>query len=34
MGKIYGGHLVARYLKQVEGVDTVFERQRHGLQWL
>jgi acetolactate synthase-1/2/3 large subunit len=24
MGKIYGGHLVARYLKQVEGVDTVF----------
>jgi len=24
MGSIYGGHLVARYLKQVEGVDTVF----------
>jgi len=24
MAKIYGGHLVARYLKQVEGVDTVF----------
>jgi len=24
MGKIYGGHLVARYLKQVEGVDVVF----------
>lgn len=24
MGEIYGGHLVARYLKDVEGVDTVF----------
>ncbi|MEA3221869.1 MAG: thiamine pyrophosphate-binding protein [Thermodesulfobacteriota bacterium] len=24
MGKIYGGHLVARYLKEVEGVSTVF----------
>lgn len=24
MGEIYGGHLVARYLKNVEGVDTVF----------
>ncbi len=24
MGRIYGGHLVAKYLKQVEGVHTVF----------
>lgn len=24
MGEIYGGHLAARYLKEVEGVDTVF----------
>ena len=24
MSKIFGGHLVARYLKEVEGVDTVF----------
>jgi len=24
MGEIYGGHLVAKYLKEVEGVDTVF----------
>lgn len=24
MGKIYGGHLAAKYLKEVEGIDTVF----------
>lgn len=24
MGDIYGGHIVAKYLKEVEGVDTVF----------
>lgn len=24
MGEIYGGHLVAKYLKEIEGVDTVF----------
>ena len=24
MAEIFGGHLVARYLKQAEGVDTVF----------
>lgn len=24
MGEIYGGHLVAKYLKETEGVDTVF----------
>ena len=24
MGRIYGGHLVARYLKEVEDIDTVF----------
>ncbi len=24
MSKIYGGHIVAKYLKEVEGIDTVF----------
>ncbi|MBU2515045.1 thiamine pyrophosphate-binding protein [bacterium] len=24
MGELYGGHIVAKYLKEVEGVDTVF----------
>ncbi|MDY6796411.1 MAG: thiamine pyrophosphate-binding protein [Actinomycetota bacterium] len=24
MGEIHGGHVVARYLKEVEGIDTIF----------